>query len=215
MGVMDIADREKMVIGLRLEYLSRSAEVREDVRSRLSSVDPFVIADSISVPDPSGSGTIDFKVFSDTRDVFAENLQKLLGGTAGEEYIVDQNSIVPYNSDHTGNRDRIKNWWQGLSAPAFVRIRDELTDALDKALKRNLPIRIFWCCELSFGSEPTIVYREENFRGNLKTGGHPTILFFTDKKPANEGGPISDPSLADQIDGPEDPVPVFQGPSPS
>ena len=211
MGIMDRNDREEMVMGLRLKFLSRSNDVREAVLNQLPG-DPFQIMRNISVDDPSSSlpsKTLVFDVLSDKKGPFAMKLNKLLGNHAGQEYMAAQKAMVKRNRDHTGNRNRIVNWWEGWNSAVLDTVKDDLSQCLLNTLPRGLSIRFFWDCTLTEGEVPKVICRDENHLGERVPDGMPTIIFQTDKKWEVDGGPVSDPNKKGDADAPLDEDPVF------
>lgn len=197
MGYMVGTYREKMVIGLRLQHLSRSPEVRSHVLARLEAgEDPFDIANSIDLSngDPNG---IKINIREDKRKDFVEVLDKLLPGdlvdgkTAGQRYKQEQDKLVERNKDHTGNRREILKWWQNL--PNQPALQQEIRDVLVEALKDadgNDGFEVEWDCNLQ-STDPKarkVEYVEED--------GVPKVLFRTAHIYDDAGGPLTEKKTA-------------------
>ena len=187
---------EKGVLGLRLDYLTRSPAVRNHVVLRLlAGEDPFVVAATINV---LTVGNID--VFTDKKADFVQKLDDLLvkdptphdphGKRSGQEYWEDQrDNLRPANNDNTGNRNAFNGFW----GPRQHLVRDTMRRAMIRALTSGKRIDFWWECSLPDGSDPSVMVAE--------TPGAAHVLFLTDH------GPVEDPKTG--VRGTPDPDPQF------
>ncbi len=188
---------EKGVLGLRLDYLTRSPAVRNHVLLRLlAGEDPFVVAATINV---LNVGNIN--VFTDKKADFVRKLDDLLdqdwtdydphGKRSGQDYWQDQkDNLRPANNDNTGNRNAFAGFW----GPRQHVVRHAMRLALIRALTSGKShIDYWWECSLPEGSDPTVMV--------LETPGAAHVLFVTDH------GPVEDPATG--VRGRPDPDPQF------
>jgi hypothetical protein len=154
MGFMVALEEETtMVMGLRMEYLSKSPAVREFVLSRLAdgATALEVAANDIEVIGPDGN-PVTFNILNDNRSHFVQKLNLLLPDE-GYQYLTAEEEKVPHNQDHPGNRRRIYNWWQRHANSQGVDAA--LTAALEEALSSGESFKVSWEATLDNGSEPS------------------------------------------------------------
>jgi hypothetical protein len=187
---------EKGVIGLRMDYLTRSPAVRAHVLQRLQQQqDPFVVATNIDIPNV---GVIN--VFTDRMADFIAKLDLLVqvdptphdpyGRRSGQEYWRDQRELRKANNDSTGNRDSFTRYW--LDPQRRAAVTNQLRDALINALSSDMHhIDYWWECSLHDGEPPQVRIME--------TQGSLHVLFMTDHGPVE---PMDTPTR-----GPVDPDP--------
>jgi hypothetical protein len=171
---------EKGVLGLRLDYLTRSPAVRAHVLQRLEAQeDPFVVVTDINIP---GVGTIN--VFTNTRSDFATKLDALLqvdptpadpyNRRSGRDYIGDHGHLNRANNDNTGNRGRFAEYW--LDPDRRQRVTSQLSQVLRSALDSTKHhVDYWWECSLEHGEGPDVMMFE--------TPGAAHVLFLTDHQP--------------------------------
>ena len=180
MGTMPF-HMEKGVLGLRMDYLSRSPAVRDHVVRRLrdDQEDPFVVAASINIP---GVGPIN--VFTDKKAEFVAKLDALLqedptppdpySRRSGEDYWLDQRELRKANNDGTGNRDKFAEYW--LDPQRRAAVTGQLRDVLIAALTSDKHhVDYWWECSLEDGEPPQVTLQE--------TLGAAHVLFMTDHSP--------------------------------
>jgi hypothetical protein len=175
---------EKGVLGLRMDYLTRSPLVREHVLQRMQArEDPFVVVTSINI---DGVGT--FNVFGDSRTEFKRKLDLLLNRDptapdpynrrSGAEYEDDHRSLRPANGDHPGNRDAFVKYWMDPNNRNAV--SEPLKDVLIAALTSGKHhIDYWWECSLEEGEPPQVMV--------LETPGAAHVMFVTDHSPVQPG----------------------------
>ena len=191
MGAMPGEQKTKMVMGLRMEYMSRSAQLRRLVLERLQTQGPFEIARTDLTIEGEDGQTVVFNLLNQKRKDFANALDQLFGDemiqgqSVGSKYLSDHAQIrFLHNKDHTGNRERILDWWE--SRENVSQISDQLRQALQTALMEadgaGSHITVWWVCDLSPGEPPRVEARGSE------------VWMRTDETGASEGGPIADPA---------------------
>lgn len=180
---------EKGVIGLRLDYLTRSPAVRAHVLARLQGPapgnDPYVIAASINIP-----GVPIINIFNDKKAEFFARLSKLAEvdptppnpneRRSGAEYLTDQGYLLGANQDSTGNRDSFRDYWVANKTTAVVNaMRTALITALTSGRDH---IDFWWDCSLpdpapqAAPEPPTVIC-------SLDSPHVARVLFITDHSP--------------------------------
>ena len=193
---------EKAVLGLRLDYLTRSPAVRQHVLARLQNdlENPFVVATNISVP---GMSTIN--ALTDMKAEFTQKLNDLLqvdpnppsshhDRRTGAEYLQDQNTyLLPPNKDNAGNRQAFMRYWQSKMNQALIdQARQAFIIALTSLNSERTRIDHWWDCSLNDGTPPMIIT-------SLESPGIARVLFITDHEPVEppdtpmRGAPDPDP----------------------
>jgi hypothetical protein len=171
---------EKGVLGLRMDYLTRSPAVRAHVLQRLQAgEDPFVVAGDINIP-----GVPTINVFINLKADFAARLDALLNADpdppdsdherrSGTRYLEDQRNLMPRNDDRTANRNRFEQFWRGHQNGSLTdQMRDVLVSALSSGREH---IDYWWECGLPEGSPPQVLLFE--------TDGAAHVFFSTDHRP--------------------------------
>jgi hypothetical protein len=171
---------EKGVLGLRLDYLTRSPAVQQQVLERMQArEDPFVVVTDINI---NGVGRIN--VFADSRSEFKEKLDLLLAvdptppdpynRRSGNQYQADHQALKAANNDNPGNRDAFIKYWMDPNNRAAV--SEPLKDVLIAALTSGRHhIDYWWECSLEDGEPPQVMVFE--------TPGAAHVLFITDHGP--------------------------------
>ncbi len=171
---------EKGVLGLRFDYLTRDADVRDHVLARLQSgKNPFLVAGSINV---RGVG---INALTDKRAVFAKRLDDLFATDStllapgerrtGAEYLEDDALLMERNRDSTGNRTAFLQYWidGGVENANLI---DEVRQAIIKALvSGRTRIDYWWNCTED-DTPPTAVC-------SLDVPGVARVYFCTDHNP--------------------------------
>jgi len=158
MGVMPF-HLEKGVMGLRFDYLTRSPEVRADLRTRLGGVgtDPFAVASSISIPWP-GHPNISIDALGNNIGPFSQALDDLFALNAaqfdhherrtGQEYQQDNNQLEPRNQDTPGNRGAFAGYWT-WACRTYAGLQEEMRQAIHAAVTSAKPrVDYWWDCTL-------------------------------------------------------------------
>jgi hypothetical protein len=175
---------EKGMMGLRMDYLTRSKKVRDHVYARLmSGEDPFHVASTIQVEGMNES----INLFLDKKADFVRKLDLLLAADyskpdhharrSGEDYFKDQARLMPANNDATGNRQAFARYW--------FRHKDTVSEALGTALTDAIAagkphIDYWWECTMDEGQPPTVVC--------VTTPGSAHVIFVTDHEPVEPDG---------------------------
>jgi len=172
MGVMPF-HLEKGVMGLRFDYLTRSPEVRDDLRARLGGgADPFAVASSISIPWP-GHPNISIDALGNNIGQFSQALDDLFSlnpaqfdaheRRRGREYQDDNNALELRNQDTPGNRAAFVGYWNAHAPPGSA-LRNQMRLAMLQALnpapgEQNTRPRIdhWWDCTLPDGAAPQVI----------------------------------------------------------
>jgi hypothetical protein len=198
MGVMPFGI-DKGVVGLRMEYLTRSPAVRAHVLQRLQDrEDVFDVQADITI-----DGVDPINVFTDRKADFARKLDDLLRvdptepdphhGRAGWEYVRDQHRLELANKDSTGNRQAFAKYWLDRRSRVADQVREVLVSALASPHEK---IFFWWECTLPHGSKPRAAFRE------TENAGH--VIFLTDHGPVQDPDPGERPPLDDDPAG--DPI---------
>ncbi len=172
MGIMPF-HLEKGVMGLRFDYLTRTQEVRDDLRSRLEAgADAFDVASGISITWP-GHPNIVIDALHDNFNAFKQALDDLVAlnpaplttheRRTGGEYQQDNNGLDQRNRDTPGNRAAFVGYWN-VHAPLGSAPRNQMGQAILKALnpapgEQNARLRIdyWWDCTLPDGDPPGVI----------------------------------------------------------
>lgn len=214
MGTMPLS-LTKGVIGLRLDYLSQFASIRQHVRDRF--------ANWLNTMAPNGENDlghpdhpvnvmrtiqvhgITVDVLGDKKSPFVAKINYLraheppvdpswyhLGD--GAHYVRNDATLEPGNQDATGNRTAFMQWWTGHAAGANPRIFREIAEKVIEAIDSEKPrLEYWWDCSIHDGATVELFLQDTIAR----------VLFRTDHTAVHP-----DPNLPKREPDPEPPDPT-------
>ena len=157
------------VLGNRMEFLCKDADVRLQVEQRLQAgEDPFHVFKTISV---RGIG---INVKDDSKTSFKGKLKGLLGGNADKEYEDADKNLLERNRDTKGNRDAFFGWW--WDRRELPNLREHMSGAVIEALQEVQPdetIEVVWDANLGAGDP------EADVSSDVGDPQPPDLIFHT------------------------------------
>jgi len=175
---------EKGVLGLRLDYLTRSPAVRNWAIGQMQAgANPFVLV--ASIPIPGSEETIN--AFNDPKAEFIRKLELLNAADpppsppdpwerrSAQSYWNEQDKyLLDANNDHTGNRNAFRDYWLNRLTPKLIaQARVALLGALQSGKHH---IDYWWDCSLKEGDPPQVIHCD-----HMPGAAH--VFFVTDHTP--------------------------------
>ena len=156
-GIMPFS-MEKGPLGLRMDFLARIAEARQNALDRIRGTPQQAPEDFWDVARSISAGSVEINLLEDDRSVFSEKLNQLSPGL-GDAYLEAQASLRAWNRDSTGNRSKFVEFWEGQRGN--TQLMETVTNAIITSLESAGELDVWWEGTLPDNSAPDVAVSTE------------------------------------------------------